>query len=305
MPAFETVPLSVEWFVKDIAGYQQRPEFVAFQRLFSIDYQDTQTESGRQRIGKALRNHSSIFFEIGRAKGGAFFPEKIYRQDVNFYNRAPEQVAEADELILSRPMCNSLKLRFDTLRSVIIPYALRTRLRGRHGMTIGNLGSGMGRDIQHVCTDHATDGQIARVINIDMDKDAIRLGRAGVPEHLADKIRFYRKNFLRGNPEGTPYDLAIMVGIICPLTNKSAVSVLRTVRDQMAPGAAVIVSSSSHKMRDYDPICSINIQLCAEWALNCRTESDLITVLSDAGYTDIEILGDPSGYNLIAIATAP
>jgi len=56
-------------------------------------------------------------------------------------------------------------------------------------------------------------------------------------------------------------------------------------------------------MHQHDPICNINIQLTAQWALNCRTEDSLFNILKNAGFNRIEILNEPSGYNLVGIGS--
>jgi len=70
---------------------------------------------------------------------------------------------------------------------------------------------------------------------------------------------------------------------------------------QTSDNGFILVSSSSHKMEKHDPFCSFNIQLCAEWALNCRSMDNLKTVMEKAGFCDIEILSEPSGFNLIGV----
>lgn len=111
MSAFKTVPLSLNWFTDNIDEYMEREEFRQFQDIVGFNYRDIEDKSKRENIAKKMRDHSSLFYEIGRNKGGAFFPEKVYREDVNFYNSAPKQISEADMIFMYRPMCYSLRLR--------------------------------------------------------------------------------------------------------------------------------------------------------------------------------------------------
>lgn len=301
MAKFELVPLSLDWFIDNIDEHVKRPEIREFQEIVGFEYRDILDPEKRAIIADKICDHSSIFYEIRRAKGGAFFPEKVYRKDVNFYNKAPQQIPRADEIILHRPMCYSLNLRFGALAHAIIPYIFDTRFNGRDGTVLGNLGSGLGKDLQLPVVEY--NGFVRKVVNIDADKDVIEIGRKELPEELTDKVEFYRGNFLKGNPEGVPYDFCLLVGIICPLTDKSAELLLSIVHDQMASGGTIAVSSSSYKMADHDPICSINIQLSAQWALNCRTEDQLYSILKNVGFKNVEVLYEPSGYNLIGIGS--
>ena len=301
MASFTLVPLEMDWFFENIDEYLKREEFQEFQEYVGVDYRDALEPEKRHEVVDRICNASSIFYEIRRAKGGAFFPEKVYREDVNFYNKAPKWVPEADELILHRPMCYSLNLRFKTISEMIVPYVLERRFKDREGIIIGNLGCGLGKDLHESVKRYS--GQISRVISIDSDGEAIQHGLREMPDQLEGKIKLYEGNFLRGNPEGEKYDLCLLVGVICPLTNESSIYLLSQVRKQMAEKATIAVSSSSFRMHHHDPLCSFNIQLTSQWALNCRTEDDLYGVLSDAGFERIEILREPSGFNYIGIGT--
>jgi len=301
MSAFRTVPLSLDWFVDNMDEYLKRDEFNQFQEVVGFDYKDITDKSKRDIIAKKMCDHSSLFYEIGRNKGGAFFPEKVYREDVNFYNSAPKQIPEADMIFLYRPMCYSLRLRYRTLNRVIIPYILDTKLKNKEGIVLGNLGSGLGKDLEYASLHY--DGKIRRIINIDIDPDVIEIGNKSIPEKIKDKVTFYNANLVKGNPERQPYDFVLMVGIICPLTDDSTERLLQLIYKQMATNGIIAVSTSSHKMYKNDPFCSIGIQICAEWALNCRDEDKLYTTLKNTGFKDIEIQQEPSGYNLIGIGT--
>ena len=301
MTSFTLVPLEMDWFLENIDEYLKREEFQEFQENVDIDYRDVLNPEKRHAVVDKICNASSIFYEIRRAKGGAFFPEKVYREDVNFYSKAPKWVPEADELILHRPMCYSLNLRFKTISEMIVPNVLERRFKDREGIIIGNLGCGLGRDLHEAVRRYS--GQISRVINLDSDGEAIQHGMRETPDEIAGKMKFYEGSFLKGNPEGEKYDLCLLVGVICPLANESSVYLLSQVRKQMSEKATIAVSSSSFRMHHHDPLCSFNIQLTSQWALNCRTEDDLYGILSDAGFGRIEIFSEPSGFNYIGIGT--
>lgn len=301
MAGFDLVPLDIEWFTGSIDGFLERDEFMEFSKIIGFNYADVLDPSKRESIADKICNHSSIFYEIRRAKGGAFFPEKVYRKNVNFFNMAPSQIPEADELILFRPMCYSLNLRFQSLRYSILPYIFDTRFNKKDGIIVGNLGSGLGRDLHEPVKCY--DGLIRRVINIDTDKDAIAIGQQEVPNSIADKVAYYNGSLLDDNPEGDLYDFCLLIGVICPLTDKSAELLLSRIYQQMAKEGQIAVSSSSYKMRQDDPLCSINIQLTAHWALNCRTKDALYNILKNSGFSNIEILSEPSGYNFVGIGS--
>lgn len=299
MAGFQLVPLEMAWFTENINEYIEREEFIEFQEIVGFDYAGIIDTAKIREIADRICDHSSIFHEIRRAKGGAFFPEKVYRKDVNFFNAAPNWIPRADELILYRPMCYSLYMRFQSLSNSIIPYIFDTRFGSRDGIVIGNLGSGLGRDLHEPVRRY--DGLVRRVINVDTDQDAIKIGIRELPKDIAEKVAFYEGNLLKENPEGEKYDFCLLVGVICPLTDESAELLLGQIYQQMAEGGHIAVSSSSYKMHRHDPICSINIQLTSHWALNCRTEETLFRLLKNAGFCNIEVLTEPSGYNLIGI----
>ena len=299
MSALKTVSTNLDWFTDNMEKYLERDEFVRFQEIVGFDFKDIVDHKKRKAISRKMRGHSSLFHEIGRNKDGAFFPEKVYREDVNFYNRAPRQIPAADEIFMYRPMCYSLRLRYRTLNRVIVPYIFDTKLRAREDIVVGNLGSGLGKDLEYAAFKYRD--KIKRIVHVDIDPEVVRAGNDSVPESLTKKVRFYNANLVKGNPEKEPYDFVLMVGIICPLDDNSTKRLLALVRRQLVPGGIVAVSTSSHKMEKHDPFCSVGIQVCADWALNCRNEGQLFLTMRDSGFVDIEIHREPSGYNLIGI----
>jgi hypothetical protein len=301
MGQLKMVSLSVDWFIDNLDSYITREELIEYQELIGIRYKDIVNRNMINQIADKICIHSSIFWEIRRAKGGAFFPEKVYRKDANYFNRAPNQIDRADDIIMFRPMCYSVNARFESLRHCIIPYVIDTRLRNSDGITIGNLGSGLGRDVYPAM--QLYNCMIKRVVNLDIDEDAISYGRKEIPIELKEKVAFYNCNLACSNPEGNSYDLVLLIGIICPLTDESAIRLLRIVNKNMAKKSSIIVSTSSTKMRSDDPLGSINIQITAQWALNCRNEQQLVNLLSESGFSNIEVLREPLGYNLIAVGS--
>ena len=191
MSAFKTMPLKMNWFLDNIDQYLERTEFIEFQNIVGFEYRKLKEDSNHDLIAQKIKDKSSIFYEIGRNKGGAFFPEKVYREEVNFFNAAPNQIPEADELILARPMCYSLKFRFQTLNRIIIPYIIDYYLKEKDQIVVGNLGSGLGKDLEYASLNY--DGKIKKIINIDIDPDAVRIGKETVPEKIKNKVMFYTK----------------------------------------------------------------------------------------------------------------
>jgi len=301
MKKLKTVPLDMSWFLENFDEYLKRKEFVDFQNIIGFDYRDCFDETKIEHIAKKICHHSSLFYEIRRNKGGAFFPEKVYREDSNYFNSAPEQIPEADNIFMYRPMCYSLKLRANTINKVILPYLFDTKLNKLDNIIVANLGSGLGKDIEYTAIDCNYLKKISRIINIDLDLNAINIGKNLIPNVIKDKVSFYNMNFIKNNPENVLYNLALLIGIICPLTDESAINLLKNVYNHISYNGFILVSSSSAKMSKHDPFCSFNIQLCAKWALNCRSEECLKTVLEKSGFCDIEILSEPSGYNLVGV----
>ena len=301
-----TVDLDLGWFMDNIDAYlkEDRFQLKEFSEILGFDYRDIREADKKEEIARIIVSSSSIFFEINRDKGGAIFPEKVYRRNVNWFNQAPRQVPKVDELVLKRPMCFSLNHRFKTLNRVILPYVFDELLSEKDKLTCANIGSGLGTDLHQ--TAKAYHEKIDRIINIDTDETAISLGKKEIPAEIAGKVNYYNQSLTKQKPAGeNSYDLCLMIGVICPLTDSAAIAILKQIRDDVSPGGIMVVSSSTYKMHDHDPLCNINIQITAQWALNCRTESQLYNVIDVAGFDVLEITAEPTMYNWIAIAQKP
>ncbi|MDZ7700102.1 MAG: hypothetical protein U5R49_25305 [Deltaproteobacteria bacterium] len=96
-----------------------------------------------------------------------------------------------------------------------------------------------------------------------------------------------------------PADLIVKVGVICGLQDMVAQMLITGDYSMLNDGGKLVISSSNENMRDRDPLGSFLIQHIGTredpkkgWGLNFRTKETLFDLLTNAGFSDIEIYDD-------------
>lgn len=298
-----TVPLDTAWFDREPERYLCREDFIDFQKIAGVDFSDLLSKNP-EVAGKAqeqLVRMSVILNEIQKLHFGFGFPFLVYTHNLHFGDARDQHNEEVDKTIFAFDMCDSLRRRHVALSHTIIPMAIRDLHKTMNRpLAVKNLGAGVGLDTLNAT--RQTDGAVATVLNYDTSRQAVDLGER-ITRYLEDQnvikpgVVRYKRQSLAESIEMA--DLIIKIGVICGLRDEVAAVLLAEDFMHLNEGGKLIVSSSNHNMKCKDPLSSFLIQHIVTkdnpfsgWGLNCRTEEQLRTLLTQAGFNQIDIHGD-------------
>jgi hypothetical protein len=266
--------------------------------LPQVDLDRWNSPDVKARNVSVMRRYSSVHLEVGRSRGGWVFPEKLYVDDPCYVTRAPNHTDALDRYIMQQPMCHSLAVRFDYISRILVPRLIRAVQTHKDHVRIASFGSGTGRDVMAAM--HSCDKCVTADC-FDLDGQAFVEGR-GIAEQLqlTDRVRFIEADFTKVSRES--YDIGLMIGIICPLTDTLARRVLKRVATMIVPGGLLLISSSSEKMEMDDPLCRFLIEYSADWFLQFRDAARMDAVITSAGLNIIDSATEPSGFNRLVVA---
>ncbi|MFP3912183.1 MAG: hypothetical protein ACLFUT_08885 [Desulfobacteraceae bacterium] len=95
-------------------------------------------------------------------------------------------------------------------------------------------------------------------------------------------------------------DLFSMVGVICGLNDRAALTALKLAHRILGGGGGrIVVTSTNENMLDRDPLGSFIIQHIGSahdpfhgWGLNCRSRETMYRLLEKAGFTQVQLFDD-------------
>ena len=173
-------------------------------------------------------------------------------------------------------------------------------------IVIGNLGSGPGRDLSNILlrlTSNNPNRPKIKAVNIDKDSMALRRGKTIAKRKQVDHLlKFVKANFLRHKPS-EKFDIALLVGVLCPLSTEDSIRSLKLVKDSLKKNGLIIASASSQKMLKEDPFTSFLMEWIANWRLIYKNQHDLEEIFSKAGYRWNGFFSDFYGFHLMGVGT--
>ena len=291
------------WFEKNRRHYLDSGSFRHFSELSGVDLADLATDDPERKreAQQRLAAQSIILNEIRKEHAGFGFPLFVYTHFRELFEPVPRLNLEIDKTILQRDMTDSLRRRHIALSHAILPdvFSDASRRLGTR-LTVHNLGSGAGLDVLHALR-HRNDC-VASVLNVDLNESALNLGRclcaslAETGDIPPETVQFEFQNLTA--PVGA-CDVAVLIGVICGLPDRTALALLRRVWKSLRPGGALVISCANVHMRSVDPLASFLIQNIGTrgcphrgWVLNYRTSFDLMRLLRAAGFARIELYDD-------------
>lgn len=258
-----------------------------------IDYLDTQEVN--QALGEKIRSFcikdSKILqFPIGSWK----LTEKIYTDDYsgNFF----------DKYIVS---CISGRATHNRFFMVVRKVSqMISGLQPRH---IWSLGSGIGSDLIQMFVEHQDFKTHLQATCFEMDEGACLAGNSLAQRFgLGDNFRFiggdFRKTARRTINGGNSIpEIALMVGIICPMTTKDSTRLLKLLKPNFKSGSVLVVSSVIDHMLKQDPFSCYLVHLVMDWKLIFKSPAQFKNLVEEAGYKWGGIFTDKYGYHGMAI----
>ncbi|MDZ7700106.1 MAG: hypothetical protein U5R49_25325 [Deltaproteobacteria bacterium] len=296
-------PIDTSWFDADPEAYLTRLDFLEFQELAGIDLQDL-LSTKRPVVEKAQQqivSQSKVFSEIRREHSGYSPPFLYYTHDLEFAQGIPRHNMELDKKVLAMSQGDSLRRRHLALSYAILPSVI-TELTNKMNcpIRIKNLGSGVGLDVINAVRN--VDGRVDYAWQYDINGAAIRLGET-ITNFLENENEIPR-SVIRYSPESflasrEPADLVVMVGVICGLNDRAALTTLKLAHRILGGGGRIVVTSSNENMLDRDPLGSFIIQHIGSahdpfhgWGLNCRSRETMYRLLEKAGFTQVQLFDD-------------
>jgi SAM-dependent methyltransferase len=302
-PAPWLQPPDTAWFDANPDAYLDRSDFRAFEATSGVRLRHLCSADPNvvRRVQLDPITQSVIGREINAAHGSCRFPFLAYTQCFAVLPPPKRGHGQVDRAVLRLDMTDSLRRRHIALSYAVLPSVVRSAYEAfQEPLTVANLGSGVGLDVLNAAL--RCEGLVREAINVETDPEAVSLGRRLVEwlvghGRLGETVVSYiEADMLRVR---TKAHVVAMVGVICPLTDAAAVTVLRSARRQLVPRGLLVVSSSNHNMRCTDPLASFLIQHLgskddplAGWGLNFRTQEQLRDLLEKTGFDDIRIWHD-------------
>jgi len=149
------------------------------------------------------------------------------------------------------------------------------------------LGSGPGHEV--LGSIEQMEGSAAvEAVCVDKDRGALEYGRrlAG-RKGLDGCVSYVQGNVLRMEPNGAEHHIAVLSGLLDYFDLQTAVSVLKSVNEQLLPGGIVLVANMRwHRLAS-------TMSVLGNWHLAYREPEELEAVLGRSGYEEVEVWLEP------------
>ena len=228
----------------------------------------------REEIIRYFRQESYMLRELMDNPGTYRMPEHIYRGGATGW--------VDNRLALSpggRALHNRIRAVIDGAEKVILE-----KMRGDHGRArIVNLGCGTGRDTVEMVKRNPGWNDCVRVECVDLDREALELGKEFARAEGVTAIDFVEANIL-SLPHREEYDAGLLVGVLCGIPVARCVAILKKIRPYFKKGGILIASNVTTTMAGEDPLLSYILHEFVGWNLVYKTPEQLRGIFERAGY---------------------
>lgn len=169
----------------------------------------------------------------------------------------------------------------DRLQAVIHETPRWIRIAGEGQKIINVLipGSGPGRDIINILANNPDLKSKVRAVCVDNEQDALDLGyELAVKANVEDCIKF-AKGDIMDLDHYSNFDIVLLIGIICPLGNRTSTAVVSKACSYLRSGGYMLVSAATKKMLLDDPISAF-VMYSIGWKLFYKSDDDINYILS-------------------------
>lgn len=243
-----------------------------------------------------LLETSVIFSAMVSSHGTSVFTEFLYN--------GVSHPSPADDYVLKSRAGRAVKSRLRALEKNIFSIS-REILQTQSNLIIGNFGSGPGRDLIDILSDHYKGSSRIRAVNIDKDNAALNRGAVMAKNRGVEKnIEFVCDSLTRYRPR-EKFDMAVLVGVLCPLDRKTCVEVLSQLKKMVNPGGIIIASNATPEMEREDPFSYFIMRWLAGWHLIFKEETGLKEIFQEAGFEWRGAFKDDYGFHAMGIGRLP
>jgi len=149
-----------------------------------------------------------------------------------------------------------------------------------------DIGSGPGRNCIDICRKKPQLNHHITIDCIDINKDAIRLGRKLVKQYGIKQVQFVEESMTQLK-DRYPHnvDYALLIGILCSLTYKEKVKLMRRLRKYFKPGARIVAAALTVEMAKKDLLCAYILREITGWGLQYPEFGQLKDAFIESGWT--------------------
>ena len=220
-----------------------------------------------------------------------------WRNTEFMYDSIPTTPLDSELLILGA--ARAIFGRLPTVCRVLADTAYTFLSAGQEHVRVLNLGSGPGRDTLWLSRRFPNR---VFVTCVDKDPEAVRL--ASVAARSAGLDGHYQcvEDNLTALRPSAPFDIAVLVGVLCPLSEEECAVLLRRVRKYLAVGGVIVATNVTPHMLEDDPFGDFLIGNFANWHLRYKTSEQLKSILAKARLNPIAFQTEDMKYHWVFTA---
>lgn len=199
----------------------------------------------------------------------------------------------------------ALRNRYDAVTNHAIFHVNEILARQENCLMI-DIGSGPGRNGVDMCLRNPIYRNRLKIDCIDIDSEAIALGKKFTKKHNLSNISFVQQSMtnLNGRYEGK-VDYGILIGVLCGLTRPERIGLLSKIRPYFRKGARLVGASLIEKMAYDDLLCAYILRETTGWGLQYPFLGELKEVFEAAGWEyEGYFMDEPTRFYEIGIGIA-
>jgi len=239
-------------------------------------------------------DNSTIFGHIHRSPGSALAFEYLYTRQVS---------TPIDQYFIDCKAGFQISQRLLSLEENL-PRWLHRLLNQRQSILVDNIGSGTGRDTIGVLAKNRRLAAKVKVRHIDPDTESLRISEKLAQDlGISDSFSFHGTKL--GDVPSLDADLALVIGILCPLRLRASKVVLRNMAPYVRRGGIVIFSTALHKMVIEDPFTDFLMRFVG-WHMTYKSEEESENLAKSLGWRVVGTFFDePRRYHCMVVAEIP
>lgn len=256
-------------------------------------YLDSSCGNSRDVLDYFVGN-SAIFSVLNQSPGSALGSEYLYTRDVSM---------PIDRYFVDCKAGFQIHKRLLALWSNL-PVWINRLLSGKNSILIDNIGSGTGRDMIGALAKNRHLASRVKVRHIDPDAVSLSISEKLARAHgIMDSFSFHCHKLGDVPPAGA--DMALLIGVLCPLHRRVGRAVLRNITPYVRKGGLVIYSTALYRMVIEDPFTDFLMRF-GGWQMTYKSEEESENLARSLGWRIIDTFYDePLHYHSMVVAEIP
>ena len=254
------------------------------------EHQDGHVSRIIARVGRPVVGYlSELARESLRQPGSWRCLEIVYRDE-------PQTLL--DRFWLSSRAARGARSRLRTLTENLCEI-VQSRATAGGAVRLLSLGSGPGHEILG-CIERVRGQARVEATCMDLDPEALRYGEGlAARRDLDGHVRYVCGNVLCADALPAGQDIVVLSGLLDYFDSRIAVTILGNVHKRLTPGGIVLVAN----MRRHHLAATMSI--LGNWRLVYREPRDVERLLTEGGYTRVEVELEPEGIFCIGRGQKP